>query len=210
MVDRDTWTPPDAPARATRRRVPGAMGGSLLLDQPAHAVQKARLVAFIARDGPLAVEVGFDHGNVLLSQARARPDWRWLGVEIRRRRVAAVQPHCPDNCLAERLDARTLFSSHLLDGRVDRVDVRFATPPLDGRHLLWTPGFVADLGRALRPAGRVHTATDVPALASLIDRLFAGWAPAPLPPPAPEPSRRERVCLRDGLPVWRRAWAPPL
>jgi len=208
MVDRDAWTPPEAPERASRRRVPGAMGGSLLLEQPAHAEQKARLVEFVGREGPLAVEVGFDHGNVLLSQARAHPAWRWLGVEIRRRRVAAVQPHCPDNCLAERLDARTLFSSRLLDGRVDRVDVWFATPPLDGRHLLWTPGFVADLARALRPGGVVNTATDVPALADLIDACFAGWSPAGLPPATPEPSRRERVCRRDGLSVWRRAWTP--
>ena len=92
MVDRETWTPPEAPARQERRRVPGAMGGSLLLDQPRYAPQRARIQAFVDQPGPLAVEVGFDHGITLLSQARARPGWRWLGLEIRRRRVAAVHP----------------------------------------------------------------------------------------------------------------------
>lgn len=209
MVDRETWTPPEAPARPERRRVPGAMGGSLLLDQPRYAPQRARIQAFVDQPGPLAVEVGFDHGITLLSQARARPGWRWLGLEIRRRRVAAVQPHVPDNCLAERMDARALFASGLLDDRVDRVDVLFSTPAVQGRHLLWTPAFVADVARALRPGGVLHAPTDVPALAALIAELLAGWPEAPLPPAAPEPSRRERVCARDGLPVWRRAWAPP-
>jgi tRNA G46 methylase TrmB len=210
MVDRATWTPPEAPARTHRKRVPGAMGGSLLLDQPAHTVQKSRIDAFVNETGPLAVEVGFDHGVTLLSQARAWPGWRWLGVEIRRRRVAALQPHVPDNCLAERLDARTLFASDLLLGRVDRVDVLFPTPPLDGRHMLWTPGFVADVARALRPDGVVQVATDVPALARLVEDLLQAWSPAPLRPRAAEPSRRERVCRRDDIAVWWRAFSPPV
>lgn len=209
MVDRDTWTPPETPQRVARRAVPGAMGGSRLLDQPAHRPQRDRIAAFVARPGPLAVEVGFDHGITLLSQARAFPGWRRLGVELRRRRVEAVQPHVPDNCLAERLDARTLFSSGLLDGAVDRVEAWFPTPSVQGKHLLWTPHFVADVARSLRADGVLHVITDVPALRDLVASLTAGWADAPTPPRTPDLSRRERVCRRDGLPVWTVTRARP-
>ena len=208
MVDRDTWTPPAAPSRDARARVPGALGGSRLLDQPGHTVQRDRIAAFVARPGPLCVEVGFDHGITLLSHARAFPAWRRLGVEIRRRRVAAVQPHVPDNCLAERLDARTLFSSGLVDGAVDRVEVWFPTPSLKARHLLWSPHFVADVARSLRPGGVLHVVTDVPALRDLVAALTVDWSEAPPPPRTPDRSRRERVCRRDGLPVWTVTRAP--
>ena len=202
MVDRDSWTPPPTPTRQHQSRVPGAMGGSLLLDLPQYAPLKAELAAFIDQPGPLAVEVGFDHGITLLDHARCFPTWRWLGVEIREKQVLAVRPNAPPNCLPLRLDARTLLSCGLLNQRVDRVDVRFPTPALKGRHLLWTPAFVADLAACLRPGGVVTIATDVPALATLIADLFAGWKPVAAPPRGAALSRRERVCQRDGVAVW--------
>lgn len=208
-VDRDRWTPPLAPARTASERVPGALGGSLLWQRPELAEQRARLAAFVAPGPPLAVEVGFDHGITLLANARAWPDWRWLGVELRRRRVEAVQRHAPDNCLALRADGRSLFAALLPEGRVQRVDVLFPTPTEHPRHLLLTPALVADLRRVLAPGGIVHVQTDVEGMASLVDALFAGWAPAAPPPPAPELSRRQRVVRRDGLPVWIRTLARP-
>ena len=208
MVDRTEWTPPEVPARTHRTAVPGALGGSRLLDLPQYADQRARLEAFAIGPGPRALEVGFDHGITLLANARAMPDWRWLGVEIRRRRVAAVQPHVPDNCLAERLDARILLAGGIMDGALHRIDILFPTPALKGRHLLWTPAFVEDLAHSLAPGGVVHVATDVPALAALVRRLFAGWHHAPDPPPSPERSRRDRVCRRDGIAVERLTVTP--
>ncbi|MCB9779792.1 MAG: hypothetical protein H6742_14600 [Alphaproteobacteria bacterium] len=207
---RETWTAP--PRRRTRRSetdVPGALGGSRLWDQPAMAAARAELDTFVATPGPLAVEVGFDHGITLLANARAWPDWRWLGAEIRRRRVDAVRPHAPANCLPLRVDARTLFASLLPDGRVARVDVLFPTPVEQGHHLLLTAAFVADVARVLAPDGVLHIATDVRGLADLATDLLAGWRPAADPPPSPERSRRERVCQRDGLPVWRFTRAKP-
>jgi len=179
------------------------MGGSRLLDLPQYAAQRARLVGFARGAGPRALEIGFDHGITLLANARAMPDWRWLGVELRKRRVAAVQPHVPANCLAERLDARTLLASGIVDGALHRVDVLFPTPAVKARHLLWTSAFVTDLAGSLAPRGVVHVATDVPGLADLIRRLFVGWRRTTDPPPSPELSRRDRVCRRDGIPVER-------
>lgn len=184
------------------------MGGSRLLDLPQYAAQRARLVGFAEGPGPRALEIGFDHGITLVANARSMPGWRWLGVEIRKRRVAALQPHVPENCLAERLDARILLSSGIVDGALHRVDVLFPTPPIKGKHMLWTPDLVGDLGCSLAPAGVVHVATDVPALGALIRGLFSGWRSAPDPPPCPELSRRDRVCRRDAVPVARMTFTP--
>ena len=208
MVERATWSPPDAPVRVERDRVPGALGGSRLLDLPQYAAQRARLEAFAARPGPRALEVGFDHGITLIASARAMPHWQWLGVEIRKRRVAALQPHVPENCLAERLDARILLASGILDGALHRVDILFPTPPLKSRHMLFSADVVADIRRSLAPGGVVHVATDVPALGRLVQDLFTDWSAAPAPPPAPELSRRDRVCRRDGIPVARMTFTP--
>lgn len=204
MVDRLTWTPPDAPARATRERVPGALGGSRLFELPALAELRAELEAFAGGATALALDVGFDDGRVLLAEARAAPEVAWLGVELRARRVAEVRALAPPNCLPLRLDARTLLASGRLDGQLGRIDVLFPTPALNGRHLLWTPAFVADLARALAPGGVLTVATDVPALATLIGELLAAWPDAVPPARGPVQSRREVVCARDGIHVW---WA---
>ncbi|MFZ5477661.1 MAG: tRNA (guanine(46)-N(7))-methyltransferase TrmB [Myxococcota bacterium] len=200
------WSPP---ALLPEREHPRALNGSLLFDQPAHAGDRDRLLAFVAGDGPVAVEIGFDHGMRILDHARRWPDVRWLGVEIRKRRVAAAAPHAPPNCLLFRGDARTVLARLVPAGRLARVDVLFPTPATNPRHLLITPGFVADLARALAPDGVVHVATDVEGLFAWASRCFAGWPTGEPPATGPVLSRRERVCKRDGLPVWRATWRRP-
>lgn len=201
MVDRYSWTPPDAPTRRDRERVPGALGGSRLLELPALAPLRASLVDFIAAPGKVALEVGFDFGETLLGNARDFPEIRWLGVEIRAARVAEAAQRAPANCLPLRLDARTLLASGLVDGRLSRVDILFPTPAVRGRHLLFTPAFIADVARALEPGGTLTVATDVPALAALVESLVTAWPEAPPPPRTDARSRRERACHREQLPV---------
>ena len=208
MVDRHTWTPPAAPARAERARVPGAMGGSRLLDLPTMAGLKADIMAFVADAGPVAVEVGFDYGETLLGNARDFPAIRWLGAEIREVRVDAARAVAPANCLPARIDARTLFASGLVDKRLSRVDILFPTPAVRGRHLLWTDHFVADVARVLADDGVLTVATDVPALATLIADLLADWPEVAPPPRTTALSRRERACIREQLPVWRTSRRP--
>ncbi len=209
MVDRHAWTPPTAPNRAERARVPGAMGGSRLLDLPTMAGLRAEILAFIAEPGPVAVEVGFDFAETLLGNARDFPAIRWLGAEIREARVEAARAAAPPNCLPARIDARTLFASGLVDGRLARVDILFPTPAVRGRHLLWTDHFVADVARVLAPDGVLTVATDVPALAELVTGLLADWPEVPAPPRTTALSRRERACLREALPVWRTSRTAP-
>ncbi len=159
---------------------------------------------------PVALEVGFDHGMRILDHARRFPDWRWLGLEIRKARVDAAIPHAPPNCLLVRADARTIVASVLPAGCLDLVYILFPTPTENPRHLLLTPGFVRDLARALAPGGRGHLATDVEGYFDWAKQCFSAWSETTAPLPyGPVLSRRERVCKRDGLPIYRATWERP-
>lgn len=209
-IDRDTWEAPPVEASPDDRRVRGALGGSLLLDRPEHRAFRDRITAFVDAPGPLALEIGFDFGERLLGAARANPEIRWLGCELRRIRVEEVAAVAPANLLALRADARTLLAALIPPGRLTYAYVMFPTPTLRPAHLLLTPDLVALLARALGPTGVLHVATDVPGMARLAEHLLAGWAPADPPPTSPVLSRRERVCARDGLAVYTRSVSPPL
>jgi len=206
-VNRTTWTPPTPPQRGDAQNIAGALGGSRLWQQPQQAADKARLDRFVAPGPPLAIELGFDHGITLLDHARCFEDWRWLGAEIRRRRVDTVAAKAAElglnNCLPLRVDARVLVATLLPPARVRRVDILFPTPALKGPHLLLTPVFVDNLRRVLAPGGCVHLRTDVPALYELARQLLAEWTDTAPPPTTDAWSRRERICRRDGLPIWQ-------
>lgn len=212
------WQAPDTPDRAVDAPadVPGALGGSRLFEQPQYRAEAARFAAFIAGPGPVAVEVGFDHGRRLLSLAEQAPDLRWVGLEVRRARAvelaARVEERGLTHLLAWRADARTVFRRLMPPGRLVRVDVLFPTPwwhpGRRARRILLEPGFVADVRRSLAPEGVLHIATDVGPYFEHVRGLMADWRPTDDPPPAPTPSRRERACARAGIPVHRGTWRP--
>lgn len=198
----ERWTPPAPPsAGASGQR--GVLGGGALYEGGRHADVRERVATFVAGGAPLAVEVGFDHGMRILDHARRWQDIRWLGLEIRKRRVRAAAPHAPPNCLLLAADARAFVPALLPAGRVSWFYVLFPTPTDNPRHLLLTPSFVAALARALQPDGVVYVATDVPGMYAHVEALLAGWPEAAHPPMGPQLSRRERVCARDALPVYR-------
>jgi tRNA G46 methylase TrmB len=203
------WSPPTPPNSPTPDRVKGALYGSKLFDQPEHADLRNAVAAFVASSDaivaatPLALEIGFDHGMVLLDHAHRFPQIRWLGAEIRKKRVDAAAAHAPANALLLRADARTLLAALLPAGSLHFVYILFPTPTENPRHLLLTEPFVELLHRALAPDGQVHLATDVLGLFQWAEQLFDGWPDGPGVPFGPVLSRRERVCRRDGLPVYR-------
>ena len=209
MIDRSTWTPPAA-LSSTGPDIRGVLYGSRLFDQPRHRPVRDSIVGFLADPAPAALEIGFDHGMRLLDQARRAPGWRWLGCEIREARALAVASNAPPNCMAVRADGRALLAGVIPAGRLSLCTILFPTPATDPRHLLLTPALVGLIGRALGPGGAVHLETDVPGMAAWIRRCFEGWAEAGPDHPiraaaCPEGlalSRRQRVCRRDGLPVW--------
>jgi tRNA (guanine-N7-)-methyltransferase len=62
---------------------------------------------------------------------------------------------------------------------VAAVHVYFPDPWWKKRHhkrRVWTPDFAADCVRVLRPGGKLHLATDVPAYLELIRELLDGQA----------------------------------
>lgn len=193
------WSPPAAPISPSRERVRGALAGSLLYDQPRHAPIRSAILDFCAAPGPVVFEVGFDHGMRILGAARAEPEVRFLGAELRARRVAAAAPHAPANCMLLHADARTLLATVIPVARLDRIDILFPTPTDRPRHLLLTPTFADAVARALAPGGILHLLTDVPAM-HLVARSLFPWAPAPAVA-SYALSRRERVCRRDGIPI---------
>ena len=211
MDDRETWTAPVPVASSDGVR--GAFGGSRRFEQPAQRAEVDRFRSFVARPRPLVVEIGFDHGYRLLDNAAREPAVQWLGLEVRKARVQAVSARAPDNLLAWRADARTIFAQLMPTGRVSRVDIFFPTPWWDeakrARRLLMTPEFVAALAASLVPGGVVQLATDIGPYFAYVEGLLAEWTPVAPPPPSRVLSRRERVCRRDGIRVWREAWTPP-
>jgi tRNA G46 methylase TrmB len=203
------WTPPPPPAPGALGQR-GVLGGTALYEGGRHPEVRARVEAFVAGPpGGLAVEVGFDHGMRILDHARRWPEIRWLGLEIRKRRVAAAAPHAPPNCLLLAADARAVFASLLPPASVTWVYVLFPTPTDNPRHLLLVPPFVEAVKRSLIPGGSLYLATDVQGMRAHAAALLEGWPDAAFPPMGPVLSRRERVCARDGLPVYRLCRARP-
>ncbi|MFT4627097.1 MAG: tRNA (guanine-N(7)-)-methyltransferase [Myxococcota bacterium] len=202
----------------TARDIPGALNGSRLLLQPRYAAEVARWQAALDREGPVLLEVGFDHGRRLLNTARLNPDWQVLGIEVRRRRVEQAAERAAErslvNVLPWRADARTVLATVTPPACLDVVEVLFPTPWPDtgpkSRRRLLTAEFLGDVARALRPGGVLLMATDVEEEA---ERIAAALAQVPGLVDAPEArqarpactahSRREWKCEAEGLAVHR-------
>ena len=205
------------------RDVPGALHGSRLVTLPHVRPHVEQCLAFVSGQGRVLVEVGFDHGRRLHATARENPEWRVLGLEVRKRRVEEAQARAArdglDNLLAWRMDARTVFASVLPPASVDLVEVLFPTPwwnpALRQKRLLFDTHFVSDVARALKPGGLLHTATDVDDYAETIDNCLSqnrrfialgvdeGMVERPR---CSQQSRRQWSCRRDGIPWQTRFW----
>ena len=203
------------------RLIRGALNGSRFIEQPHIRPEVDAARAFVAGGERVLVEVGFDHGRRLHSTALHNPDWRVLGVEVRKQRVLEARERAERdglrNVLPWRMDARIVFSGVLETASVKVVEVLFPTPwwhaKLRAKRLLVEPAFLADVTRVLEPGGVLHIATDVPEYAArieaaLADETLAADALRRVEPPAYLPectqqSRREWKCEREGIAVHR-------
>lgn len=166
-------------------------------------------------DRPVEVEVGCGKGLFLLTNALARPEVNFLGIEIVRKyqlftatRIAKRGLPNVRICCA---DARSFLRDHVPAGSLQAVHVYFPDPWWKKRHhkrRVFTADFVATVVRALRPNGQLSVATDVEAYFRVMSELIAS-RPDLQPFAPPEPGDRdymtnfERKARLVGKPVYR-------
>jgi len=155
--------------------------------------------------------------------AQLRPDWNFLGLEIREPLVNSANQQ-RDNLGLDNLhylfcNANVSLPSLLRSlppGVLRYVTIQFPDPWFKKRHhkrRLVQPALVEALGDCLIPGGEVLLQSDVEAVAQeMVDRfgespLFrarsATWLPTN---PLPIPTEREQATLRKGLPVYRQVF----
>ena len=88
---------------------------------------------FFNRAGPCVLDVGFGHGESLAGMAAARPDTRFIGVEVHRPGVAAALLRLAEadakNVKICRIDAVALLETHIApEPCFDEVCVFFPDP----------------------------------------------------------------------------------
>lgn len=123
---------------------------------------------FFGNERPVEVEVGMGKGLFLLTQAVARPDVNFLGIEVVRKyqlyaatRYAIRKLPNIRTCCA---DAKRVLHDFVPPASVAAVHVLFPDPWWKQKHRkrrVFTAEFAADVSRALIPGGRLHIASDV-------------------------------------------------
>jgi tRNA (guanine-N7-)-methyltransferase len=153
-------------------------------------------IAAVPRIAPLAgraleVELGAAEAHFLIDRARADRETLFVGVEIRRELVASTNAICVE---AGMHNVRCVFANMSVDmprlfapESVQRFFLNFPDPWFKSRQhkrRVIGPALIAEIGRALAPAGELYVMTDIFTLAL-------------------EKSRRERQCEQEGARVWR-------
>ena len=167
----------------------------------------------------LEVELGAAEAHFLLERAARDPDGLYVGVEIRRELVEATNAECARLGLD---NVRAVFANMSVDmprlfapGSVRRFFLNFPDPWFKSRQhkrRVIGPGLVAEIERALAPAGELFVMTDIftlalDAMAALeASPVFANasgaWSFARENPYGAK-SRRERQCETEGSRIWR-------
>ncbi len=124
--------------------------------------------ALFGRQAPLEIEVGSGKGLFLRSEASARPETDFLGIEIARPYACYAAAGLAKNGLANAMivwgDAVRAFAEVLPDAAVAAVHIYFPDPWWKRRHKkrrVMREGFVRDVERVLCPGGTLHYWTDV-------------------------------------------------
>lgn len=168
--------------------------------------------ALFSRTGPITLEIGFGHGEVLLHEAQESVQHNVLGIEVYRPVLFSVLRKAEqlgiDNVRVLSGDAALLlprFPDHCLQ----QIRILFPDPWPKRRHWkrrLLQNRFIAECARCLVPGGLLHLATDWPDYAKQIEQVIenAGcWHPRPDVPDRPETHFEQRG-LQLGHKVWER------
>lgn len=157
--------------------------------------------AAFGRTAPLHLEVGPGNGFFLSGMARMHPEWNWLGVEIRFKRVILcakkIRALGVENARVARYDA-FLLDDLIAPGTLDGLYVHHPDPwsrERDEKHRLIGPHFLSWAAAALRPGARFRVKTDhLPHVERLLEVLAA------LPGAPFTVLGRSNDIVRDGTP----------
>ena len=119
------------------------------------------------REAPLHLEIGTGNGFFLAEMAQRHPEWNWLGIEIRYKRVILTAK----KLRAAGADAHTRvarYDAHCIDdlfspGELSGVYVNHPDPWPKDRHAdnrLFNQAFFDRIAQALKPGGHFRLKTD--------------------------------------------------
>ena len=175
---------------------------------------------FAEADRPLLLDLGCARGRYLLRMASARPEWNYLGVEIREPLVSEANQIADDYGLTNLHYAfcnAMLWLDRLLEGIpagiLQAVTIQFPDPWFKKRHAkrrMVNEEVVQTIARHLAPGGQVFIQTDIESLAAEIAELFdlhKEFRQTLIPEnPFPVKTERERAVEEKGLRVYRSHW----
>lgn len=179
---------------------------------------KVDLRTLIPGEGPIELDIGIGRGRSLLERARAVPDARVLGIELKAKWAYKVEERRLreglTNARVLRADVKELLARSGPDGCLARVFIHFPDPWWKKRHAkrrVLGPALLDELARLLASGGELFVQTDVEEraeeLASLIGdhEAFepAGETLAVSENPFGARSNREVRAEEDGLPIFR-------
>lgn len=176
------------------------------------------LAALVPGEGPLEIDVGFGRGMSVFERAKAAPDARLLGIEIKSKWAYRVDERRKrlglDRVRVLWGDARDILGRAGPPSSVRRIFIHFPDPWWKKRHgkrRVIGDELLDTLARLLVQDGELYVQTDVEERAELYLGLLRehdafdllgdeGMVPAN---PFDARSNRERRAEEDGLPVYR-------
>lgn len=213
-------TPPDAAAPKVRETPPPIRYREMAPAFPeGERIEVGSL--FAPAEGPIELEIGYGRGRFSLERARAVPDTRVLGIEIKNKLAYWVATRGAreglTNLRAFAGDARLILPRLGPDGVLERVFVHFPDPWWKKKHAkrrVVDDDFLVQVARLVRVGGELFAQTDVEERAHEMRAYIesATGAEGPLfavrpgyddPNPYRARSNREVRADEDGLPVYR-------
>jgi len=175
---------------------------------------------FAEPDRPLLLDIGCARGRFILRMASARPEWNYLGVEIREPLVTEANQIADDHDLKNLHYAfcnAMLWLDRLLEcipaDRLRAVTIQFPDPWFKKKHAkrrMVNEEVVETIARHLAAGAQVFVQTDIEFLAAEIAELFDShkeFRQTLMPEnPFPVKTEREKAVEEKGLRVYRASW----
>ena len=176
------------------------------------------LPVIFGRRAPVEIEIGAGKGEFIIERAAEFPERDFVAVELSGTITHVLAVRCGrrglDNLRVARMDARTLVNLMLPDASVSAFHIYFPDPwPKDrhAKHRLFSPFFVANLARTIRPDGILYVATDVRSYAGEIFPMLeaAGFIRALEAAPGATRTGFARKYVAAGKPVFSGSFRRP-